>query len=116
MTKVMHVHKLIRATAIEMAAEVYQQVMKDNRIYAQWKKVCPELTPTTCEIAFLELLWPKLVPQARATLAQMLGPGNANVSEKQKEQIYDALVADNALTVGRNRHQRRAQRAQLRLH
>ncbi len=114
--RTVHVHKLIRATAIEMAATLYQDVMKDNNLYAQWKSVCPDLTPTMCEAMFLELIWPKLIRQARATLASMLGPGNANVSEKMKESIYDALVADNGLVVGRgNRQARRRERTQMRI-
>lgn len=111
--KTVHVHKLIRATAIDMAADLYQDVMKDNKIYAQWKSVCPELTPTLCEAMFLELLWPKLIPKARATLASMLG---GNYPETWKQEVYQALIDDNGLMVGRNRHQRRAERRQLRIH
>jgi hypothetical protein len=110
--RTVHVHKLIRATAIEMAASLYSDVMRDNRIYAEWKRVCPELTPTMCEAMFLELMWPKLIPKARATLAQMLG---GNHSEELKQTIYAALIDDNGLVVGRNRHARRAERRQLRL-
>ena len=113
--RTVHVHKLIRATAIEMASSLYSDVMRDNRIYAEWKRVCPELTPTMCEAMFLELMWPKLIVKARATLAQMLAPGNANVSQSMKDEIYAALVADYSLVVGRNRHQRRAERKQMRL-
>lgn len=112
--RTMHVHKMIRATAIDMAAELYKNVMHDNAIYAHWKRLCPELTPTLCEFLFIDMIWPKLVPQARATLASMLGPGNANVSEEMKQQIYHALIEDNALVVGRSRNERRQQRKMLR--
>lgn len=112
--KVVHVHKLIRATAIEMAGALYDDVMHDNRLYAEWKRVCPELSTTLCEAMFIELLWPKLIAKARATLASMLGPGNANVSPAMKEEIYAALIADNSLVVGRGRRERRAEASQLR--
>jgi hypothetical protein len=110
--KTVHVHKLIRATAIEMAASLYSDVMRDNRIYAQWKKVCPELSPNLCEAMFLELMWPKLIPKARATLASMLG---GNYPEEWKQEVYCALIDDNGLIVGRNRHQRRQLRKQVRI-
>lgn len=112
--RTMHVHKMIRATAIDMAAELYATVMKDNALYNHWKKLCPDLTPTLCEFLFIDMIWPKLVPQARATLASMLGPGNANISEEMKERIYHALIEDNALKVGRSRNDRRQQRKRLR--
>jgi hypothetical protein len=93
--KQIHCHKLVRATAIEMAGELYDDVMRgDNTLYSQWKSVCPELTPALCEMKFIELLWPKMVEQARATLAQMLG---TNIPEDQKQIIYDALICDGML-------------------
>lgn len=94
-----HCHKLIRATAIEMAGELYDQCMRNNDIYAHWKLACPELTPIILEIQFIELLWPKMIEPARATLARMLGM--AHIDEKQKETIYLALIHDAQLRRGR---------------
>ena len=87
-------HKMVRAIAIEMAGALYDDVMKDNKIYEGWKRVCPDLTPTVTEALFIEMLWPKLVPQARATMAQMLGTA---LSEDLKRPIYEAILQDNAL-------------------
>lgn len=97
----LHCHKLVRATAIEMAGELYDDVMRDNTIYEMWKKACPELSPTIAEITFIELMWPLLVRNgmARATLARAL-TSNA-LSEEAKTVIYDALVADATLSRGR---------------
>lgn len=90
-----HCHKMIRSVAVEMAAEIYAEVMAGNNdLYDNWKKLCPELTPTLLEIKFLELLWPKLIPQARATMAKML---TTNIAEDLKELISDALIADATL-------------------
>ncbi len=100
--KEVHCHKLIWATAVEMAGELYDLAMKDNRVYAQWSAVCPELTPTVLEIKFIELLAPQLVPDARTTLAGMLG--RPDVPEKQKEIIYDALIRDATLMRGKGLH------------
>lgn len=95
-----HCHKLIRATAIEMAGELYDQVMKDNKIYEYWKTICPDLTPTLSEILFIEKMWPHLIGQARATLAKML---TTNISEDLKQTVYDALCKDATLKRGRTR-------------
>ena len=94
-----HCHPLIRATAIEMAGELYDLMMKNNQQYAEWKRMHPDLkTAGELEIRFLELKWPELLEDARTTLARMLG---GNVAEELKIQIHDALVKDNALRMAR---------------
>lgn len=102
-----HCHKMIRSAAIEMAAEIYAKIMGgDNELYAQWKKICPELNPVMLEIRMIEMLWPKLIPEARATLARLL---TTTMAEDLKEEIADALVADATLrrvTSGRRAPQR----------
>lgn len=107
---IVHAHKLVRATAIEMAGALYEEVMKDNLTYATWKAQCPELTPTISEIMFIELLYPRLLERARQTLAGMLA---TNISDVLKEEISEALIADQRFRAGRLR--REAQRAQQRL-
>lgn len=97
--KEVHCHKLVWATAVEMAGELYDLAMRDNRVYARWKAVCPELTPVVAEIKFIELLAPQMIADARTTLAGMLG--RPDVPEKQKELIYDALIRDATLQRGR---------------
>ena len=94
-----HCHKLIWSTACEMAGELYDDVMKDNEVFESWHRVCPELTPLLAEIKFIELLAPKLIPRARATLAALLGTNN--IAESQKQIVYDALIADATLMRGR---------------
>lgn len=99
-----HCHKLIRATAIEMAGAVYEEVMKDNGRYAYWKSICPELTPALAEGMFIEYLWPHLIGQARATLATMLNPSSgANLTDRDRADIHEALVKDASLQRGRTR-------------
>lgn len=100
-----HCHPMIRATAIEMAGELYDLMMKNNQQYAEWKRMHPELSIAQLEIRFLELKWPELIEDARTTLARMLGSG---ISEELKMQIHDALVKDNAL-----RHSRLARQQSL---
>lgn len=101
MTREVHVHKMIRATAIEMAGKLYDDLMSQNPgLYAMWKRSCPDLTPVRCEAMWIELMWPKLIDKARATLAQLL---TTNLNEELKNQISDALIADNQLRRGRGR-------------
>ncbi len=94
-----HCHPLIRATAIEMAGELYDLMMKNNEQWGEWKKLHPELsTLAEYEIRFLELKWPELIEDARATLAGMLGTA---IDEALKSSIYDALVKDQGLRMAR---------------
>lgn len=90
-----HCHPMIRATAIEMAGELYDLMMKNNQQWQEWKNLHPDLhSLAEYEIRFLELKWPELIEDARTTLARMLGSG---IPEELKIQIHDALVRDNAL-------------------
>ncbi len=98
-----HCHPMIRATAIEMAGELYDLMMKNNQQYTEWKRMHPELSVAQLEIRFLELKWPELIEDARTTLARMLAQ---SIAEELKMQIHDALVKDNAL-----RHARLARQA-----
>lgn len=94
-----HCHPLLRATAIEMAGDLYDLMMKNNQQFAEWKRLHPDLeTPAELEIRFIELKWPELIEDARTTLAGMLA-GTAN--EELKTTIHDALVKDNPLRLAR---------------
>lgn len=95
-------HPLVFQTARDMAHALYNQLMLDNTCYAEWKKQCPELTPKELERRFVALLTPKLLLQARATLAHML---TLPYDEVLKEQIADALIKDRGLMRGRGRDQ-----------
>jgi hypothetical protein len=99
-----HCHPMIRATAIEMAGELYDLMMKNNAQWNEWKRMHPELhSLAEYEIRFLELKWPELIEDARTTLARMLAQP---IAEELKVQIHDALVKDNGLRMARmNRQQ-----------
>lgn len=100
-----HCHELIRSTAIEMAGELYDIMMKNNTQYNEWKRLHPELNAVQLEIRFIELKWPELIEDARTTLTSML---TMPVDQKLKDSIFDALLKDNAL-----RHSRMAHNAAL---
>lgn len=95
-----HAHKMIVAVAKEMAHEVYDRVMRNNEVYDQWKKVCPELTRDLAVALFVDHLYPYLIEDARATLAGTLA---TNIDEDLKEQISEAIIRDTAFREGRRR-------------
>ena len=81
-------HELIAATAKEMAAALYDEMMLDNAVYAQAK------AKGISRKAFVGKAWPTLVQQARSTLVTML---TGTLSDTLKGQIEDALIMDNTL-------------------
>lgn len=99
--KATHVHRLIAVTAIEMAHELYASIMTDNAWYTHWKNQHPGASPRALERLFVKRNVEGLVPQARATLAAMLG---TNIDERQKEEIMECLVLDNTLRRGRDKN------------
>jgi hypothetical protein len=98
--KKVYAHAQVLNLATEMAHETYMDIMeRDNELYAEWKSMCPELTPEKCEEMFVEMIVPKLLDPARAILAQMLG---MDQYKHLHESIYEALIQDNILRQGRN--------------
>lgn len=95
-----HAHKQVLHTALGMAYELYDLVMRDNEAYATWKRLCPDLTPEFLERKFVELMAPRLLEAARATLASLL---TTPINEHLKMEIHDALVKDNRFVAGRMR-------------
>jgi hypothetical protein len=105
---IVHAHFMVRATAIEMAGALYEDIMRDNAIYRDWKASCPDLTPEISEKLFIELIYPRLLEAARHTLTRML---NTNIAVELKDQIADALIKDQTF-----RPQRLRREAQRQLH
>lgn len=94
-------HKQVVDTAKAMALEVWESEMGgNNELYAHWKSQCAEqgLTLEQGRELFVELLYPKLIEPARATLARMLA--NPTLSHLH-EAIYDALQKDYLFRDGR---------------
>jgi hypothetical protein len=96
-----HAHHLVHETAVGMAHELYDYMMLDDGWYRHWKRQHPELSGKALEDAFVERNISKLLPQARAVLAQML---QTTQDEKTKEAIYEALTLDATLVRGRSLH------------
>lgn len=78
-------HELLAATAKEFAGAFYEEAAHDNEFY--------KFYPT--QKRFIKREWHRFVESARMQLSKMLGM--SQVSEFQKEQIFDALVKHAAL-------------------
>lgn len=98
-----HCHKLIRATAIEMAGELYDELMANNEQYAEWRAMTPDRTAVEREILWIEAKWGELIEDARATLAMMLGQP---INEALKSQIFQCLIDDAPLRAAREARRR----------
>ncbi len=93
-----HCHVMVREFAREAAGQLYEKVMGDNRVFAEWKRQNPNLNAKQLETRFVERNWGKCLDFARATMAAMLrGP----YPEHLKDQILDALIKDGSLNRGR---------------
>ena len=93
------VHKEVAKVAKAAAGEHYEVLMRDNLLHNLWLKQNPGLTSKQLESRFIAKSWPLYVRFARSTMSLLLGrPG---VDEKTKEAIYEALLQDGTLTIGR---------------
>lgn len=87
-------HMLVARLAREAAAELYETLMGDNLIRAEWKRQNPEANEPQLLRRFVARNWGRCIPFARATMAQMLtGP----LPEHLKAEIHDALIKDRSL-------------------
>lgn len=95
-----HCHKLVAETAKALTHELYDRLMGDNRVFAQWKKDHEGMNARQLEDEFVRMNWGKSIPVARTTLALILrGPLDSHL----KEQISEALILDNTLVRGRDK-------------
>lgn len=99
---VAHCHKLVAETAREMCHQLYDTMMQDNEWYKLWKQRWPKLNAKQLEGKFVAKNLTKMLPQARAALSAMLS--NSSYDEKTKETIYEALLLDQELMLGRWSH------------
>jgi hypothetical protein len=99
---VQHVHKDVAEVAKEAANELYDYLMRDNLIYETWRRQHPGASPKALRAAFVNKVWPKAVPFARATMARLLATSH---DPQLTERIYQALILDNQLILGRGRSQ-----------
>lgn len=99
MKRIGAVHREVAKVAREAAGQHYEVLMKDNLLHELWKKQNPGLTPKQLESRFIEKSWQLYIRFARTTMGLLLG--RPDVSEEVKQKVYEALVEDGKLTVGR---------------
>lgn len=93
-----HAHKVVAEAANGLCNEVYDLLMLNNEIRAEWKRQHPGASEKGLRIAFLKRFVDLSIAPARATLAGMLAQP---YDETLKESILEALVLDNTLKKGR---------------
>jgi len=91
---VQYCHELVRSTAKELAAAIYEDGMRDNQNYEMWKRMCPDLPLEKMQEEFVKQMWPRMLDDARATLAKMLA---GDCAQSLKDIIYSALILDGQL-------------------
>ena len=97
-------HKMVMDLAVKMADEVFEEAMsRDNELYRGMKDAHPGKGTKYLRRIFVSNLAPRLLGDARATLAKML---TTPIDEALKASIYEALTLDNAVPVDRDLRQR----------
>lgn len=87
-----HAHELVAHVATEMAGTFYEACCsRSNEFYKQ--------NPDAQQ--YVNATWYRFLEPARATLAEML---KRDLPEDLKESIADALIKDNLLRRGREKH------------
>lgn len=93
-----HTHWRVKETAVAMAHELYDHLMMSNVFYTAWKIRNPGMDAKQLEEEFVAKNLARLLPQARATLTQML---TTCQDDDLREEIYNALLLDATLVRGR---------------
>lgn len=93
-----HAHKLVAEAANGLCNELYDIVMSNNEVQAEWKRQHPGASEKTLRMEFLRKNVEKCIEPARATLSGML---SLPFDEVLKESIAEALILDKSLSKGR---------------
>jgi len=96
----LNAHRLVAETAVEMANELFEVYASEDAIYRGMKKA-GLTTEKQARKAFVARVAPRLLEDARQQLASCLASPDDRVTEHMKREIYEALIADNALRANR---------------
>lgn len=95
----LHAHFMVAESAREWTLALYEEVMSNNDVRAEWKRTHPGATEQGLQAAFVKKYLYCGIAPARATLtAALRGP----YDDAFKMKIHEALVLDNTLVRGRN--------------
>ncbi len=95
-----HVHQQVADTAHALCHGLYDDLMRNDVLWAEWKHQNPGLSAKGLENLFVARNMSKCIPIARATLATML---NGPYDEAFKTRVHEALCLDATLMRGRGR-------------
>ena len=97
----MPVHKRVREIALAFAHEVFESWLTNEKLDL-WRQRFPELKGAGIEklrAVFVAHTWPAFVDQAKNTMADLLT--SPTLTDKQKDEIAEALILDNSLGRGK---------------
>lgn len=98
-----HCHVEVKKVAQAAAGELYELLMNDNQLFAEWKRQNPGLTARGLEVRFIAKNWGRCLQFARATLTQML---TKDLDTNTKDHIMEVLTLDATLMRGRGQEAR----------
>jgi hypothetical protein len=96
----LNAHRLVAETAVEMANELFEVYAADNGIYRAMKEK-GLTTEAKARKAFVTRVAPRLLEDARQSLVSCLAEPDDRVTPHMKQEIYEALIADNDLRANR---------------
>ena len=96
----LNAHRLIAKTAAEMAEAMFEVYARDNDTYKRLR-ADGQITEKEARRLFVMRVAPKLYEDARQTLVAMLAKPDDEVCVAMKDEIAEALIADNALRAHR---------------
>lgn len=96
----LNAHRLVAETAVEMANELFEVYAMENAIYRKLR-ADGQVTEKHARHIFVERMAPRLLEDARQALTQCLAQPDDVCPVSQKDQIAEALIADNDLRAKR---------------
>src|SRR5271170_3549696 len=94
----LNAHRMVATLACEMAEGLFEVYALENAVYRKLR-ADGQVTEKAARKFFVERIAPKLLEDARQTLAGMLG--SEDTSQYVKDQIYEALCLDSDLRANR---------------
>lgn len=91
----LNAHRMVVETAKRMAAELFEVYARDNATYKALR-ADGQIAEKQARRRFVQRVAPRLYEDARGQLAQLLIQPDDQVTQHMKDQVYQALLADNA--------------------
>ena len=96
----LNAHRLVAETAVDIANELFEEYARVNAIYRGMREA-GLTTEKAARRQFVLLVAPRKLEEARESLVSCLAEPEDRVTAHMKQQIYEALIADNDLRANR---------------